>query len=269
MLSHFIELVLFRIPGIKSCLINRWYQYLTARYTQREWTFMNYGYAHLNGEKKLALHTRDEADRHCIQLYHHVTAPANVLDKKILEIGSGRGGGASYLARYLKPKSIVGIDLSSNAVDLCNRMYSQPNLSFQTGDAMKIPFPDRSFDVVINVESSHCYQSMKDFIREVIRVLRPGGFFSWADILWKRSIEKTTRHFRNPGLRSIREWNITPSVLHALKLDHDRKLNTIKCLAPKFTHKMICEFAAVKGTKTYKSLKDQRRIYLSKIFQKV
>jgi hypothetical protein len=110
---------------------------------------------------------------------------------------------------------------------------------------------------------------MKDFIREVIRVLRPGGFFSWTDILWKRDVEKTTRHFRNSGLRSIRERDITPYVLHALKLDHDRKLNTIKYLTPKFTHKMICEFAAVKGTRVYKSLEDQKRIYLSKIFQKV
>jgi ubiquinone/menaquinone biosynthesis C-methylase UbiE len=269
MLNHFIEPILYLTPGIKSRLINRWYQHLTARYTQREWTFMNYGYAHLNGEKKLALLTSDEADRYCIQLYHHVAAPANIFNKDVLEVGSGRGGGCFYLARYLKPKSIVGIDFSRNAVDLCNRMYSQPNLSFRVGDAMKIPFPDRSFDAVINVESSHCYQSMNDFIRETVRVLRPGGFFSWTDILWKRCLDRTNRHFRDSGLRAIREWDITSSVLRALKLDHDGKLNTIKCLAPKFMHKMIREFAAVKGTRVYKSLENRKRIYLSKVFQKV
>jgi len=269
MLNHFIESILCLPPGIKSRLINRWYQYLTARYTQCEWTFMNYGYAHVNGEDKLPLLTKDEADRYCIQLYHHVVLPANILNKEVLEVGSGRGGGCSYLARYLKPKSIVGIDFSSNAVDLCNRMYSQPNLSFRIGDAMKIPFPNRSFDVVINVESSHCYHSMKNFIREVIRVLRPGGFFSWTDIIWKRSIDKINRHFRNSGLRAIREWDITSSVLHALELNHDEKLNTIQCLTPKFTHKIIREFAAVKGTRIYKSLENRKRIYLSKVYQKI
>jgi ubiquinone/menaquinone biosynthesis C-methylase UbiE len=266
---HFIESVLCLIPGMRTCLINRWYQYLTARFTQRDWTFMNYGYAHLNGEEHLTLHKRDEADRHCIQLYHHVTDPANILNKKVLEVGSGRGGGCSYLARYLKPKAIIGIDFSSNQVDMCNRLHSQPNLSFRIGDAMKIPFPNQSFDAVINVESSHCYQSLKDFISEVKRVLRPGGLFSWTDILWKHGIDAISQYFRESGLRVIREWDITPSVLRALELDHDRKINRIKCLAPKFMHKMLYEFAAVKGTKVYKSLKDRKRVYLSKVCQKV
>jgi len=230
---------------------------------------MNYGYAHLNGEDNLVLQARDEADRHCIQLYHHVTAPVNILNKTVLEVGSGRGGGCSYLARYLKPKSIVGIDFSSNAVDMCNRLHSQPNLSFRIGNAMKIPFPNQSFDAVINVESSHCYQSMKDFISEVIRVLRPGGYFSWTDILWKHSTDAINQYFQKSGLQVIREWDITPSVLRALELDHDRKINRIKCLAPKFMHKMLYEFAAVKGTTVYKSLEDRKRVYLSKVFQKV
>ncbi|OGC41577.1 hypothetical protein A2Y85_01200 [candidate division WOR-3 bacterium RBG_13_43_14] len=250
-------------------MINRWYQYLTKRYTQREWTFMNYGFAHLNGEEKLPLHLSDEADRYCIQLYHHVAAPTNILNKDILEVGSGRGGGCFYIARYLKPKSIVGIDFSRNAIDWCNRIYSVPNLSFQVGDAMKIPFPDRSFDVVINVESSHCYQSMHGFIREAMRVLRPGGFFSWTDILWTRCMDKINHHFRHSGLRAIKEWDITPSVLRALALDHDQKLHTIRNLAPRFMWKFLKEFTAVPGTKVYKSLENRKRLYLSKIFQKV
>ena len=113
------------------------------------------------------------------------------------------------------------------------------------------------------------YQSMNDFVSEVIRVLRPGGFFSWTDILWKQGLDATNQYFRKSELRMIREWDITPSVLRALELDHDRQLNIIKCLAPKFMHRMICEFAAVKGTQVYRSLENRKRVYLSKVFQKV
>ncbi len=268
MLNHFTEPVAYLIPGIKSRLIKRWYQYLANRYRQPEWTFMNYGYAHLNGEEDLPLLSRDEADRYSIQLYHHVASPANVANKDVLEIGSGRGGGCSYIARYLRPKSIVGMDFSRNAVIRCRRLHSQPNLSFRIGDAMKIPFPDQSFDAVINVESSHCYYSFSGFINEVIRVLRPGGFLSWTDILWRHHEDKINWHFRNSGLYKIRDLDITPSVLRALDMDHDHKLRMIRSLAPRFLWKFLKEFTAVKGTKVYESLEKGKRIYLSKIFQK-
>ena len=88
-------------------------------------------------------------------------------------MGSGRGGGASYISRHLKPKSVVGIDISKNAVRLCKSTHQYPNLSFYVGDSEKIPFEDESFDVVLNVESSHCYGNILLFLTEVKRVLKP------------------------------------------------------------------------------------------------
>ena len=57
-----------------------------------------------------------------------------------------------------------------------------PGLAFEVGDAERMPFPDASFDAVVNVESSHCYPSMPAFLSEVRRVLRPGGHFLYADL---------------------------------------------------------------------------------------
>ena len=45
------------------------------------------------------------------------------------------------------------------------------------GDAQDLPFPDESFDAVINVEASHIYPNFERFLGEVARVLRPGGHF--------------------------------------------------------------------------------------------
>ena len=50
------------------------------------------------------------------------------------------------------------------------------------GDAENLPFPDQSFDAVINIESSHCYPRFPRFLAEVARVLRPGGHFLYADL---------------------------------------------------------------------------------------
>ena len=66
--------------------------------------FMNYGYDKLNGETPLYMLKNDEKDRYCIQLYNHVASTADMKDKDVVEIGSGRGGGASFLSRYYDPK---------------------------------------------------------------------------------------------------------------------------------------------------------------------
>ena len=50
------------------------------------------------------------------------------------------------------------------------------------GDAENLPFEDNSFDAIINVESSHCYGNVEQFLREVHRVLRPGGDFLFVDL---------------------------------------------------------------------------------------
>jgi ubiquinone/menaquinone biosynthesis C-methylase UbiE len=60
-----------------------------------------------------------------------------------------------------------------------------------------MPFPDASFDAVINVESSHCYPSMGRFLSEVHRVLRPRGSLLFADLrtsdVWTFSIDSSKR----------------------------------------------------------------------------
>ena len=66
---------------------------------------MNYGYDAPN--LSLKLENADEVERYPIQLYHHVASQSELKDKIVLEVGSGRGGGASYIARYLNPLSIT------------------------------------------------------------------------------------------------------------------------------------------------------------------
>ena len=74
---------------------------------------MNYGFQPADGESVLELKEEDEADRYCIQLYERVSGGIDLNGREVLEIGSGRGGGASYLARYRGAKSVLGLEVVS------------------------------------------------------------------------------------------------------------------------------------------------------------
>ena len=50
-------------------------------------------------------------------------------------------------------------------------------------------FADNSFDILINVESSLYYPRVESFLREVVRVLKPSGYFLYADIRFVEEIE--------------------------------------------------------------------------------
>jgi hypothetical protein len=110
-------IALSRLPGLKKPLWRTWYNYLARSHRAPEWTFMNYGYA-TPGENMLRLAETDEPDRHWIQLYHHVAGAVDLENCRVLEVGSGRGGGASFIKRYLRPASMIGVDLSKDAIDL-------------------------------------------------------------------------------------------------------------------------------------------------------
>src|SRR5437588_12232993 len=116
---------------------------LIALARDREIRFISYGYADIDpSTKELKLGDGESANRFCIQLYHHVAGAVDLSGKDVVEVGSGRGGGASYIARHFKPRSMLGLDLSDKAVDFCNQNYAIDTLSFRQGDADNLPLSD-------------------------------------------------------------------------------------------------------------------------------
>lgn len=244
------------------------YQFLAGFYQKRDWAFMNYGYAPDSASEKPALETDDEVNRYCIQLYHHVAGAVDLHGLKVLEVGSGRGGGAHYIKRYLQPDHMLGVDFSDKAVSLCQAHYHVEGLSFVPGDAENLPFDDESFDAVVNVESSHCYSSMDTFLAQVKRVLRPGGHFLFADFRNRGQIEALDAQLRRSGLNRIRHKDITPNVVEALDADHDHRIAQIRRGAPKILDKLLQEFAGTKGAGIYEAFRNRGVIYQSFVLQK-
>jgi len=245
------------------------YQAMGRFIKQDEWTFMNYGYAELNGNKNIAiLDKTDEQNRLSYQLYHHLASEIELENKLILEVGSGRGGGASMIKKYHKPEKLVGIDFSGPAVRLCNRTLSTNGLTFIEGDAESLPFSEDSFDAVLNVESSHCYDSMKGFLNEVTKVLRPGGHFLFTDFRELHQIPELENFITASGLEVIKKRNITANVIKALDEDHDRRMKTISENVPKPFIKQFREFAGVKDSVVYNQFARGELLYLSYIMRK-
>ena len=145
------------------------YSYASKLDKDAEAVFLNYGYA--DDTLKLELQKEDDKNRYCIQLYNHivVSLPVELKGLDVLSVGSGRGGGASYVARYFNPGSITGLDLCQKAVKFCTEHYAIKGMSFVCGNALNLPFQNNSLDVVISVESSHGYPNIKRFFFEVDR----------------------------------------------------------------------------------------------------
>jgi O-methyltransferase len=140
--------------------------------------------------------------------------------KRVLEVGSGRGGNCHYLARYTSARSIYGLDICEGNARICQRRRTQ-RTTFLCADAARIPFADQTFDVVLNLESSHLYPEFDQFLGEVHRVLRPQGVFAYGDLWFFERIpvdwKKRERALRNSLFVIEAEEDATEGVFCALK----------------------------------------------------
>jgi len=263
-----LERVYRALPPLRRFVYRLWYRQMTRLDRHAESPFANYGYADLIGAQPIPLAPQDESDRLSIQLYHHVAAAVPLAGRDVLEVGSGRGGGASYIARYLGPRTMVAVDLNLRAIECCQRRFRVPNLRFRRGDSENLPFADGTFDAVLNVESSHCYGSMSKFLSEVKRVLRSGGCLLLADFRTSADIERLQRQFEQAEFVVEREERITPNVFRALELDSERKLALIRRRVPPVLQAVFRQFAATAGTPTWEKFRQAHWEYLSFVLRK-
>ncbi len=245
----------------KRLLWRAWYQFLAARYPNPRWTFMNYGYRApaetdpIMAQPPPVLEGADEDNRSCIQLYDLVARGAPVAGRELLEVGCGRGGGADYVARKLDPQRVVAVDLSPRAVALCRQRFAHPRLSFEVGDAERLPFAAASFDVVLNVESSHCYGRFDAFLAEVRRVLRPGGHFLYADFRPSGELDGWRASLLAAGFAIRAERDLRPGVVAALDADDGEKRDLIARLIDRPLAGIFGEFAALQGSELNAALR--------------
>lgn len=99
-----------------------------------------------------------------------------VSQKVVLDLGCGEGYGAKML-KEAGAKKVIGIDVDREVIGQANKNYSSTKVSFQTGDAQKLTFKDKSFDLVVSLELIEHLPDYRRYLKEVRRVLKPGGVF--------------------------------------------------------------------------------------------
>ncbi len=255
-------------PAFRRLLWKPIYELLAKKFRSKEWSLMNYGYAPSDGEPLLALNDEDEINRYPIQLYHYLAAKVNIEGLDVLEVGSGRGGGAAYLNQYLRPKQIIGLDIAVNAVKLASEYFSSPGLTFVQGSAEQLPFADENFDIVMNVESSHTYGSVPLFLSEVKRVLRKGGYLLCTDIRTAADVATFRRQMQACGLTLILEENISDQVRRAMELEEPIKQQRIAENIPQKLQELFKQFAGVKGSAAHVQLQSGQLVYYRFVLQK-
>ncbi len=93
--------------------------------------------------------------------------------KKVIDLGCGSGYGSAELAR--KAESVVGVDVSEEAIAEAREQYTSANLQFQVASLEQLPFADSSFQLGVCFEVIEHLTGYRKLLAEARRVLAPGG----------------------------------------------------------------------------------------------
>ncbi len=104
----------------------------------------------------------------------------------LLDVGCGPGTITIGLARTVFPGQVTGIDHDSLHIEAARALAVErgvTNVTFQSGDALTLPFDDDTFDAAFeNNVFTHLSKNAVLAAREVYRVLKPNGFFAVRDV---------------------------------------------------------------------------------------
>jgi 27-O-demethylrifamycin SV methyltransferase len=109
----------------------------------------------------------------------------------VLDVGCGDGQNSCFLAERFGCR-VVGITTGKKGADEASRLSRARGLSgrvtFRVGDGMDNGFPDRGFDRVWVLQSSHFMLDKRRLLDECVRVLRPGGRLALGDIMLRSPV---------------------------------------------------------------------------------
>ncbi len=99
-----------------------------------------------------------------------------------LEIGCGNGTGTRLIRKYFSFQKIIGIDLDERMINIAVKRNRDASVSYRVMDASKLDFPDAFFDAVFDFGIIHHIPNWRDALKEMHRVLKPGGEIILEDL---------------------------------------------------------------------------------------
>ena len=100
----------------------------------------------------------------------------------ILDVGCGGGRTVRRLAALASEGNVIGLDYSAASVavsrDTNAKEIEARRVQIARGSVAALPFPDRTFDIITAVETHYYWPDLPANVREILRVLKPGGSFA-------------------------------------------------------------------------------------------
>lgn len=122
----------------------------------------------------------------------------------VLDVACGRGFSSFHLALENPSARISAIDLLPEHVATAQTLFAgTPNLQYQVGSAMELPFDNESFDRVLCVEAAFHFPDRALFLSEARRVLRRGGRLVVVDFVWNSADDR--REAESEPFRYVRK----------------------------------------------------------------
>lgn len=109
---------------------------------------------------------------------------------------------------------------------------------------------------------------MDRFLSEVRRVLKPGGFFLFADLRGKEQAHQLGQYLRGSGMAILEESDITANIIRALDLDNNRKKKLIQQIVRGPLLNYFKDFAGIKESGVYNRFWNGQNIYLKFVLKK-
>ncbi len=139
----------------------------------------------LNGVERLLMNNpvRAAMQRH-VDAAHFERLGGKLTGLRVLEVGCGRGIGAEILLRRFEAGDVHAFDLDPRMVATARQraVRAGRHVHLSVADASAVPVRDASFDAVVDFGAIHHVPAWRSAIREIRRVLRPGGRFYFMEI---------------------------------------------------------------------------------------
>jgi ubiquinone/menaquinone biosynthesis C-methylase UbiE len=185
------------------------YRYL-SQWSDME-SYLNVGYSrpgqyhlHVNSHLRLINRLADGL------LDLHAAGP-HAADRRLLDVAAGRGGAAIH-ARRRYGLEVTGVDITPYNAHRADRNARQkgiwPHVRFNMGNAHRLPLADASFSLAWSIESPAHFADKPTFLKEVGRVLKPGGALTWADLLVVEKVATASPENRQIYAEFLRVWDV-------------------------------------------------------------
>ncbi len=151
--------------------------------------------------EKWLVNRRKKATRNVARVHLRLQELPTKSIRDVLEIGCGAGYVAADLAAVYG-MNVHGTDYDRKQIEIARKVQPESeHLHFGVEDATRLTFRDADFDLVISQNVFHHLSDWEAAVQEVTRVLRPGGYFMWFDLVFPKLITKLFQPlFKNHSL---------------------------------------------------------------------